>query len=168
MGPQQTGQQTEIVLSWRSRSRNLERGRKGLPCTHCGWEMTQHRFQADLAALKLVVLLRWHFFLPELLHVWRWRKAKNLQPAPNTDRVLKVCYKSSAAASELVFSPLIRRESGDNTPMLNRNKSETDLISCFLGTAKNTLVIVSGCRKADISRYLFLITSNLISLKQFE
>lgn len=63
---------------------------------------------------------------------------------------------SSAAASELVFfPPLIRRENGDNTLMINRNKSERDILGCFSATAKNTLVIVSGCRKADLSRYLF-------------
>lgn len=97
------------------------------------------------------------------------KEGKELAASPkHRHRVLKVRHKSSAAASELVSPPLIRRESGDNTPVVNRNKSETDLIGCFSGTAKNTLVIVSGRRKADISRYLFLITSNLISLKQFE
>lgn len=43
---------------------------------------TVPRMYADLAASKLVLLLRW-CFLPELLHIWR--KAKNLEPAPNTD-----------------------------------------------------------------------------------
>lgn len=62
---------------------------------------------------------------------------------------------SSAAASELVFFPPSLGERMETTHMINRNKSERDILGCFSATAKNTLVIVSGCRKADISRYLF-------------
>lgn len=100
------------------------------------------------------VLLRWHFLLPELLHIWRWRKVKNLKPALNTDTEIWR-YGTRVLALNLFFSSFIKRENIENTPMVNRNKSERGLRGCFSATAKNTLVIVSDCRKADISRYLF-------------
>lgn len=73
----------------------------------------------------------------------KMKEGKELAASPK-HRNLKVCDDSisSVAASELVLSHFIRRGNIENTPMVNRNKSERDLTGCFSATAKKMFLLL--------------------------